>query len=198
MRLSRLLGLLGLTLGSLSCYSPDFDNDLLQCGPMNNCPKGYTCASDLRCWKNGDVVPATTGDSTALFVGTWTFNSGNINSACSDGPPLSSPISGDTVPVTANGSNLVASYFCDWTMQLNPGTSTAMASPPQGCTEMIKDDKTGATYTYQWMLKAFSFTTTDGKTASVSGDVGGPFTGTDGSKGTCDGTFTGTLAKTGP
>ena len=196
MRTLRRLGLLGGALGLLSCYAPDFENGTLQCGPTNNCPKGYTCATDLTCWKDGDLAPPTGGGDVAAFVGTWTFDSGNLNATCSDGSPTTAPLAGDTVPIARRGDGIVASYFCDW--MLHATGATATADPGQSCSEMIPNQMSGVIYTYTWSAKEFSFSTSNGQKASVSGHVGGPFTASDGSRGTCDGVFTGMLTKTAP
>jgi hypothetical protein len=198
MRTLRCLGLLAGALGLLSCYAPDFENGLLQCGPTNHCPKGYTCTTDLTCWKDSDVGPPTGGDEVTPFIGTWTFDSGTLTANCSDGAPSTVALAGDTVPITRSGTGIVAAYFCAWMLHAPAGSTTAVVDPGQTCMEMIPDEKTGVTYTYSWGAKEFSFTTSDGQKASVKGNVGGPFNASDGSKGTCEGLFTGSLTKTAP
>ena len=44
---------------SAGCYSPslDFDNGELACSPSGQCPSGYHCATDDRCWKDGSDPP---------------------------------------------------------------------------------------------------------------------------------------------
>ncbi len=52
-----LSAVIALGAAGLSCsYSPNFANDTLQCGAGRTCPKGYSCASDNKCWKTGQVA----------------------------------------------------------------------------------------------------------------------------------------------
>lgn len=183
---------------ALSCsYTPDFDNGTLACGPSRNCPKGYACSSDNLCWKSGAAPDGGSSDPLEAYVGTWTFATGNLNSSCSDGQPTTSPLSGDTVKVTKSGTGLKASYFCDWILHRKAGF-TAEIDPGQSCMQPVQDPNTNVTYTYTWSSTLFSFTTTDGQTATLMGQVSGPFTATSGATGTCNGVFDGTLSYTGP
>jgi hypothetical protein len=53
----------------------------------------------------------------------------------------------------------------------------------------------GVTTTYNWGAPALTFTTGNGQTATTSGHLAGPFSGSDGVNGTCDIMFNGSLAK---
>ncbi len=180
---------------SLACsYSPSFDNGVLACGADSSCPKGYSCANDGACWKNGSGP--SDADPLARYVGNWTFESGSLDSQCSDGQPTTTSLSGQMLPVVAQGTTaIVATYYCGWILRRAPASADAVADSGQSCQQVVPDATTNLTYTYTWTADAFTFTTTDGQTAMVDGHVEGPFTGSDGSTGTCDGMFSGTLTK---
>lgn len=188
-----LLGLLFVVLLGLSCtYAPDLQNGALQCGDDSSCPKGYACASDGLCWKNGQG-PGDVGPTLDDFVGTWTFVSGSLLAACSDGPPTTTALAGDFIEVTRSGATLLAGYYCIWTLNLPAGSDTATAGSGQSCEQDVPDTTSGVTFTYAWTESEFSFTTADGLSATVTGHVTGPYTATNGASGTCDGMFSGSL-----
>jgi hypothetical protein len=185
---------LGLSLGLSCSYAPSFDGGVLACTATSGCPKGYGCADDGTCWKDG--TGPNGADVLGKYVGNWTFDSGNLVSDCSDGAPSTTALMGDPVIVKASGTGLTASYYCDWILHRPSGSAAAVADAGQSCQQVVPDTATNLTYTYTWSAKSFSFSTTDGQTAMVSGHVAGPFTASDNTTGTCDGTFSGTLMKT--
>jgi hypothetical protein len=198
MRVLQLPVLLGAALLALSCsYAPDFGGGVLACSAAMTCPKGYSCASDGACWKDG--MGPTDADPLAKYVGIWTFESGNLDSQCSDGTPTTMALSGQTVPVTKQGSSgLLATYYCGWVLHRGSASLAAVADAGQSCQQVVPGSGTDATFTYTWHGDAFSFSTMDGETGMVTGHVEGPFSGSDGSTGTCDGKFSGSLTKTSP
>ena len=186
---------LALLLVGARCYTPDFDNGKLRCGPQGQCPKGYGCASDGTCWKSG-AGSSSDGGTDVLddFVGTWTFLTGTLDANCSDGRTMPS-IAGDVFVVTRAGTTLTAGYYCDWFLHVPAGSRTTVIDPAQSCIQDVPDTGTGVTFHYNWSGTEFALTTSNGLSGSISGTVKGPFTATDGSSGTCEGKFTGTLSK---
>jgi hypothetical protein len=200
----------------LSCsYAPDFANDQLQCGAAGQCPKGYSCATDNRCWKNGAtphdaaVTPhdgaVTTDGGVQLsdFVGTWTFNSGasggTLTGTCSDSStPISSSLSGDFMVVTLSGTGLLAQYYCNagWNLRLPAGSTTAVVQTGQTC--VYSSTQSGVTTSYTFAALAFSLTTSNGQLGQFSGHLSGPFSASDGTTGTCNFNLAGQLTKTSP
>jgi hypothetical protein len=181
-----------LLLLTLSCaYSPDFENDKLQCGPANSCPKGYGCASDNRCWKS-DQLPDK-------FLATWTFVSGMLTVTCSDGSTfnrqLATPPPADYIMVALGPSGLIASYYCNWNLRLPAGDDTAVVLQGQSCMTSDTDPATNLVSMDTWTANTFSFTTSDGKTATVVGKIGDSFRISNGAVGTCQIMFNGTLTK---
>jgi hypothetical protein len=183
----------GLALVAGACtYDPDIESGTLVCGNGMSCPKGYSCASDGACWKEGS---SPSDDPLANFVGKWAFDSGTLNSDCSATEPATMSLAGDYVVLVKGGTGLVASYYCDWTLHRPLGTTKATLDPGQSCNQVVTPKDSKVTYTYMWSGKSFTFSTQDGVTATVSGQVAGPYTGTDGSTGMCDGSFDGKLTK---
>ena len=200
----------------LSCgYSPNFANDTLQCGAGSTCPKGYSCATDSKCWKNGELatdagthVDTGTGGDThgdvgigtdprLPFVGTWTFNAGTLSGTCSDSPtPVSQPLSGDFMVVSLAGTGLSAQYFCDagWNLDLPTGTNTTVVRTGQMCT--FRTTASGITTAYMFSGLAFSLMTSNGLSATFAAHFTGPFSASDGTSGTCNFTLSGQLTKT--
>jgi hypothetical protein len=202
MRGQRKRALLGLAAGlSLlgSCYAPDFANDTLQCGANHECPKGYSCATDNKCWKDGAAVadggnpPDTRLDN---FIGTWRFSSGMVNGSCSDGSVIHSNLGSDVFIVVSRAAvGLSLQYHCQngWNLRLPAASTTAVAIAGQTCRELTATG--GVTTTFNWGATALMFTTADGTTATTSGRLQGPFTASDNSNGTCDIMFSGALTK---
>jgi hypothetical protein len=191
--------LLAALLGGGACaYAPSLDNGSLQCAEDQSCPKGYACASDFTCWKSGESPDIT--DPLSLYAGTWTFGAdGTLDANCTDGSATTS-LQGITIPVTESGSEVVASYYCDWNLHLAQDGS-AVIDPGQSCMRTVMDTTTNETFRYTWSGNAFTLDTADGLNATVSGHVSGPFTSSGGSSpssGSCDGTFSGSLKKTSP
>jgi hypothetical protein len=199
---ARIIGSLWLALscGALSCaYSPDFAGGQLQCGSKQSCPKGYSCASDNTCWKDG-TAPTSPND----FNGTWTFTGGTLDVSCTDGSSDHRALKGDAnnsadfIIVNQSGSSLSANYFCDWSLTLPSGGNTGTAPLGQSCTETTTDSTGTIMTTYTWSALAFTFTLDGSDSATSAGHVSGPFTDSTGVAGTCDVTFSGPLSKTGP
>ena len=183
-----------------SCYSPDFANDTLQCGSQSQCPKGYSCATDNKCWKTGEGPTADGGSmpDTRLdnFVGTWHFTGGSLDGSCNDGSVIHNTLTQDIfIVVTRAAVGLSLQYHCanGWNLRLPLGTSTAIAVANQTCREQTTSG--GVTTTFNWSASALMFTTADGRTATASGHLQGPFTATDNTNGTCDLMFSGPLTK---
>jgi hypothetical protein len=184
-------------LGSCS-YSPDFANDQLQCG-AGKCPKGYSCAADNKCWKDGES-PADAGNmpETRLdnFIGTWRFNSGTLDGTCTDGSVIHNALTADDFIVVSRAAvGLSLQYFCEtgWNLRLPAGSTTAVALAGQTCRQQTTSG--GINTTYNWTATALMFSTTDGRTATTSGHLQGPFTATDNTSGTCEIMFSGPLSK---
>jgi hypothetical protein len=216
-RTTLVLTMLGL--GGACTYAPDFANDQLVCGAGSSCPKGYSCASDNKCWKIGETPGGTggtdggtphmdaspdmpsTGDPRIGFVGTWTFTGGTLDVTCSDGSSRHDALTGDYMVIglgTAQ-STVLAQYHCPtgWMLQLSSGNTMAVATPNQKCTEMTTDTTVTppVVTTFNWSEAAFTFTKTGATAASASGRLMGPFTGTDNTSGSCDVMFTGPMTK---
>ncbi len=220
-RLRTMLVVTTLVLGGAGActYSPDFANDQLVCGPGNSCPKGYSCASDNKCWKIGQTPGGTggsdggtqhmdagadvppTSDPRTAFVGTWTFSGGTLDATCSDGSAIHRALTGDYIVIglaTAQAT-VLAQYYCQtgWAMQLSGGNTMAIATSNQKCMEMTTDTTVtpAVTTTYNWSAIAFTFTKTSAAGASATGRFMGPFSATDNTMGTCDVMFTGPMTK---
>lgn len=203
--------------GAAACtYSPDFADDKLVCAPGNSCPKGYSCASDNKCWKIGDTPggadagtqhmdagsdTGSTSDPRTGFVGTWTFTGGTLDVVCTDGSARHDPLTGDYIVVGlgTTQSTVLAQYHCQtgWMLQLSGGNTMAVATSNQKCTEMTTDTTVtpAVVTTFNWSAIMFTFTKTTATAASASGHLTGPFTGTDNSSGSCDVMFTGPMTK---
>ena len=188
-----------LLLALSSCYAPDFANDQLQCGDNSACPKGYSCAADNRCWKNGAQPAADAGGQMRFdnFVGTWVFTGGTLNATCTDGPPYQRALTGDSITILTGNVGLLEQYYCQtgWNLRLPLGTTTAVAPTGQTCVERTTDSGSGIMTTYTWSASELSFTTSDGQTATTTGHIMGPFSASDNTHGTCDVTYTGPLHK---
>ncbi len=209
--------------GGGSCtYTPDFANDTLVCGPARACPKGYSCATDNKCWKTGETpggsggadggthpdagtggAPGDAGgnDPRQGFVGTWTFNGGTLDGSCTDGSTIHGALTGDYIVIGlgTTAATVLAHYYCDtgWTMQLSSGDTMAVATSNQTCVQRTTDSTATppVSTAYTWSAVTFSFTKTSALTGMSTGHLMGPFSASDGTNGTCDLTFTGPLIK---
>jgi hypothetical protein len=133
--------------GLAACtYAPDFGNDKLVCGAGQTCPKGYSCASDNKCWKTGESpggvggsdggthadaggaggakmdassdVPIST-DPRVGFVGTWGFTGGTVSGSCTDGSTFQRPLSGATTNdyIVINLGTTASTILAQWYCQ---------------------------------------------------------------------------------
>jgi hypothetical protein len=167
-----------LSLVAACSYAPNIPSGTVVCGTADKgCPVGYECADDGACWKDGTSPSAA--DILNKFVGTWTFDSGTRDAICGGTVTPTTDLMNDFLMVTKNDTELVANYYCPWMLHRTTGTSTASLIPDQQCDEDVQGT------TYHWAGTAFSFTTVDGKTASLSGHM----------LGSCDATFSGQLSK---
>jgi hypothetical protein len=213
-----MLAVTTLVLAGACTYSPNFDNDKLVCAG-NSCPKGYSCASDNKCWKIGETPGGTGGtdggtqhmdastdvpsssDPRTGFVGTWTFGGGTLDATCTDGSAVHRALTGDYIMVGlgTTQSTVLAQYYCQtgWTMQLSGGNTMVVATSNQTCVEMTTDTTVSpaVTTTYNWSAIMFTFTKTSTMTAMASGHFAGTFTATDSTLGSCDVMFTGPMTK---
>jgi hypothetical protein len=189
------LAALALTAGAAaSCaYAPDFGNGTLVCGDKQQCPKGYSCASDNTCWKDSGTASDPRLDS---FVGKWDFSTGLISGACSDGYTVNDTLnSTDFIVIARGGSGLLLEYYCDtgWSMSLPAGTTTASARTGETCN--FQRTSSGVTTNLVWSINTLTFATSDGQAGTVVGRLSGPFTDSTPNTGTCDLMFSGDLLK---
>jgi hypothetical protein len=179
-----------------SCtYSPSPKSGLLFCGPGGACPKGYGCADGRTCWKEGETPPLPDGGGleTAVdlvtradapvaprlrpFVGSWDFESGTVSTTCSDNSRDTRLLAGDFLDIdVGTDSDLVASFYCDWKLNLVAG-STVPSRPAQTCTTISKDTE------FTWTLVSFEFTTGDGQNATLLSRINAAYKNT--GVGTC-------------
>ena len=200
--------------GGSCTYSPNFADGVVACGTDQSCPKGYSCATDGTCRKHaasggnpdggkadgGNGVDAgNSGDAAGKFVGTWTFQNGTFNAACSDGSSDHHALTTADFVVVARGttsSGVLIEYFCDsgWALGVASSGTTASATAGQPtCTTTTT--QAGITTMFTWTVVTFTFNTSDGASGSLSGHLMGPFTATDHTTGTCDITFMGNVTK---
>jgi hypothetical protein len=50
----RVFALIALALTAAGCFSPDYQSGHLQCSGAQDCPPGFHCASDNRCYRAGE------------------------------------------------------------------------------------------------------------------------------------------------
>jgi hypothetical protein len=161
-----------------SCtYSPNPESGALFCGASGECPKGYGCASDGTCWKNG-TSPADAGpvdrsvpspEALRNFLGTWTFTSGSMVTTCSDPSTATRDLKGDFFEMAAAAdADLTGSFYCEWRLNVS-GAKAALARAAQSCSRLTD----GTMFT--WTAVSFDFTTTDGQTGVLASNIGAAF-----------------------
>jgi hypothetical protein len=158
---------------ALGCYSPNPTSGNLRCGTNQSCPEGYTCADGRTCWKKGEAPTCVaTGASITKFVNHWNFSpTSTIVISCSDGSSSTQSLMGDFLDVNPGlVGDLTASYYCDWDMRVPAGNS-AVICPGQSCDSV--DSASGTMFT--WHGDAFTFTTADGVTATLTAMISANF-----------------------
>jgi hypothetical protein len=183
-------------LAGAGCYSPNPQSGKLRCGLNFACPEGYMCKDGQTCWKASESPTGTGGTGGggqfANFTGTWIFGSNAKNVVtCSDRPttPSTTSLANDYVDITEGvGADLLGQYYCDWDLNV-VGTTTAIV-PGQSCMTTTMDQTV-----FTWHGDGFNFTTTDGKTATLSAPLSADYQDTTGATGTCTLMITGSLTK---
>ncbi len=196
-------------------YNPDPPNGGLVCSAKGECPEGYSCRTDNKCWK-----PGATGGSTGAagstgaggkagsggaggagggggvlplesFIGKWIFDdTSSLTQACGVNSTTGT-LKGDYVDVVANAkpNTVSALYFCPWVLDVPVGGTVGTIEPNQTC--MSTDPKSGAVFT--WHGTTFTFTTTDGATATLSAMIAATYVNKDNTTGACTVRITGRL-----
>jgi hypothetical protein len=197
---SRRLGVALFTVMAVSAarcaYSPDPASGTLHCGPGSSCPKGYTCADQKTCWKDGETPSGAAGTGAAgmgaagvsgaagtgaagmampgpgNFVGHWVYQTGSTETvSCSDGSDKNNDLTSDYVDVALNTGTLTATYFCAWIVTLDSNMTTTVIKAGQSCSRNTTDATTGVTH-FTWHGTTFAFKTTDAKTATLQATIG--------------------------
>jgi hypothetical protein len=132
------------------------------------------------------------------FPGHWVFQTGSMRSImCNDGSVDTKSIKDDYVDVFASGGMaLVGSYYCDWDLNISTDLrSTSLTLMGQTCTSMSADKTT----TFTWHGQTFTFSTSNGSTATLNAKINSNYVITaDGKTGTCTVDISGTLKRVGP
>lgn len=197
---ARWLGLALLAGAAVRCaYAPDPASGTLRCGPSSSCPKGYSCASDQTCWKDGTSPSGAAGSGAAgsgaagsgaagsgvagsgaagspvgdpAFVGHWIYQTGSKETvSCSDGSTKDNDLTSDYVDVALNSGTLTATYFCAWIVTLDSNMTTTVIRAGQSCSRNTTDATTGITH-FTWRGTSFAMKTTDAKTATLQSTIG--------------------------
>jgi hypothetical protein len=213
------LGLALLAFGAARCgYAPSFEGGKLTCSNdvNNRCPDGYECLPDNKCWKEGAAGSAgssgtagasgaagasgtagssgTAGLGAIKVIGHWIFDAAST-STVTCGATVSPPTSlkddfVDIVEGTA-ARTVVASYYCGWVLDVGPAGTTTTMRANQTCN--TTDDMSGNMFT--WKGTTFSFTSTDGVSATLASMIATTVKQKDGTTNNCTVKLTGRLAK---
>lgn len=178
-------------------YSPSFDSGRLRCGPNDSCPEGYYCASDDRCWRDGEEPDPPDPDPQVRLAGTWNFIRPSTRTIlCSDGSGGTEDWAGrDFIPIEAgSGGTLEADFFCVWILDIAASGNATVIRPGQSCSDT---DPNEPDISYTWRGEAFTVTSTDGRTGT--GQMSLPYDyRTPAGNGTCTMTYSVTLTKNTP
>jgi hypothetical protein len=178
---------------ALSCtYAPDFADGTLQCSAKGECPQGYACRSTT-CWRAGSK------GTIENFPGHWLFQAGSMQTInCLDGSKDEKDLSADYVDIEKSGSTgLRGSYYCDWDLTLDASATKTDIVAGQSCQTMSTGTDASITR-FTWKGTKFVFTTSDGKNATLQGEITTDYTTTSTKNvvtmGTCALKISGTLA----
>ena len=130
--------------------------------------KGPPCAGTCTIKIDATLSNATAPVSDDKLVGHWVYDSGSTEvRACSDGSDQTNLLEGDYVDVSRDNGNLTGTYYCPWTLTTGPGGNATVLRAGQSCSRNITDTATGTTK-YTWHGTTFTFTSLDGKKASLA------------------------------
>ena len=73
---------LSLSLLFAGCFTPSYENGLSQCGPNGECPEGFVCAANNRCYQSGALPDLSAAD---LAMPDLAISCGANMHVCNDG-----------------------------------------------------------------------------------------------------------------
>jgi hypothetical protein len=222
------LGALGLALlvgTAVQCgYNPDPPNGMLGCSAKDECPEGYSCRTDKKCWKPGATggstgTAGTTGaaGSTGMAGNTGLAGSTGLGGAGGATLPLESFIGkwlfDDTSTLTqACGTmsmtgSLMGDYI-DVVANTKPNTvqgvyfcAWVLDVPLGGTVGTIEPNQTCMSTdtkdgtVYTWHGTTFTFSTTDGQNGTLSSMLAATYLTKTNTTGSCTVRITGKLKR---